>query len=65
MIDIDLKERMIVHDCEDWRKGLGIKRVCKHLCKLFLSLPEHQSISILRSVIEEKNKWRFTYGGSV
>jgi len=39
MIDIDLKERMIVHDCEDWRKGLGIKRVCKHLCKLQRSLP--------------------------
>jgi len=65
MIDIDLKERMIVHDCEDWRKGLGIKRICKHLCKLFLSLPETQSIPILRSVIEEKDKWRFTYGGSV
>ena len=65
VIDIDLKERMIIHDCEDWRKGLGIKRICKHLCKLFLSLPANQSIPIIRSIIEEKNKWRFTYGGSV
>jgi len=29
---------------------LGIKRICKHLCKLFLSIPEEQSKSILRSI---------------
>jgi len=62
MIDIDLKDKKIAHDCEDWRKGLGMKRICKHLCKLFLSLPESQSTLILKDIIEKKTIWSFIYG---
>ena len=61
MIEIDLNKKEIIHNCEDWRKGLGIKRICKHLCKLFLSIPEEQSKSILRSIIKEKSRWSFKY----
>jgi len=62
MIDIDLPGRVLTHNCEDWRKGLGIKRICKHVCKLFLSLPEEQSVKILRDIIENKKNWTFKYG---
>ena len=59
MIDLDRKE--IIHNCEDWGKGLGIKRICNHPCKLFLSIPEEQSKTILKSIIKEKDRWSFKY----
>ena len=58
-IDIDLSEKTIVHNCDDWRKGLGIKRMCKHLCKLFMALPEEQALRIVRGIIEDKDGWVF------
>ena len=61
MIEIDLDRKEIIHNCEDWRKGLGIKRICKHLCKFFLSIPEERSKTILKSIIKEKDRWPFKY----
>jgi len=58
-IDVDLSEKTIVHNCDDWRKGLGIKRMCKHLCKLFITLPEEQALGIVRGIIEDKDGWVF------
>ena len=58
-IEIDVKGRVIRHDCDDWQKGLGMKRMCKHVDKLFLSLPKEQAREILTEVWEEKDKWRF------
>lgn len=59
IIEIDLKNRTLTHDCDDWRKGLGIRRMCKHIGKLFLQLPSEKSTSILQDVIKQKDKWRF------
>ena len=59
IIDIDLKERTLTHNCEDWRKGLGIRRICKHIGKLFLQLPSETSIPILQDIIRHKDRWRF------
>jgi len=58
-IQIDLEKRILAHNCDDWRKGLGIRRVCKHIGKLFLQLPSETSTSILEDMIKEKDKWRF------
>ncbi len=59
IIEIDLKKRTLTHNCDDWRKGLGIRRMCKHLGKLFLQLPTETSTSILEDIIKQKDKWRF------
>jgi hypothetical protein len=59
IIKIDLKERTLTHNCADWRKGLGIRRICKHIGKLFLQLPSETSTSILEDIIKQKYKWRF------
>jgi uncharacterized protein YecE (DUF72 family) len=59
IIEIDLNNRTLIHNCDDWRKGLGIRRICKHIGKLFLQLPSETSIPILKDIIEQKNKWKF------
>jgi len=58
-IEVDLENRTLRHDCDDWRKGLEAKRICKHLAKLFLSLPEKRAKDILTSMWEDKEKWQF------
>ena len=58
-IEIDLKKRTLTHNCDDWRKGLGIRRICKHIGKLLLQLPPETSSTILEDIIKQKDKWRF------
>ena len=58
-IDIDKDHKIIIHNCDDWRKGKDQKRMCKHLAKLFLSLPEATSREILTDVWTHKDSWRF------
>lgn len=60
-VKMDLSEKIISHNCDDWKKGVGTKRLCKHLCKLFLTLQEEQSLQILEDLINEKDKWDFEY----
>jgi len=60
-IRIDFEERVLQHDCDDWRKGIGIKRLCKHVTKLFLALPPARSNRILKDITENKSSWKFQY----
>ncbi|MFQ6052892.1 MAG: DUF72 domain-containing protein [Candidatus Bathyarchaeia archaeon] len=58
-IVIDRGRRVLRHDCDDWRKGLEAKRMCKHIAKLFLSLPRMQAKEILTDIWERREGWRF------
>jgi len=56
---LDLKTKKLKHDCDDWRKGVDSKRLCKHLNKLFLNLPPGQSQRILEKMWEDRDDWSF------
>ena len=58
-IELDLRENVWRHDCDDWKKGLGIKRICKHVAKLFLMIPEEEARKILRDMMENRESWKF------
>ncbi len=58
-IVIDLENRLILHDCADWSRCIPQKRFCKHLGKLFLTIPEEKSVEILRKIFSEKPYWDF------
>lgn len=59
VIEIDIKNKVISHNCDDWRKSLGIKRLCKHIGKLFLMLPIETSEKHLADILRNKKKWQF------
>jgi len=61
IVEVNFKERTLRHNCEDWRKGLGIKRFCKHLVKVFTTINPEESENILRDILENKEGWRFQY----
>ena len=56
-VEVNLRERVVKHDCDDWRKGLETKRLCKHIVKLLLMIPEEESVEILRDILSNKDKW--------
>ncbi len=56
---IDLKNRVILHDCADWSRVLPEKRFCKHLGKLILSLEEEKAEEMLRKMYAAKESWNY------
>jgi hypothetical protein len=58
-IEVDLGNQVVKHDCDDWRKGMSGKRMCKHLGKLFLSLPPGQSKRVLERIWRDVDGWVF------
>lgn len=59
VVEIDLKNRTVLHDCQDWRKNMASKNMCKHLGKFLLALDEKRATNILREVLVNKDKWTF------
>ncbi len=58
-IDIDLDRKVLKHDCDDWMKGKTTKRMCKHLVKLFMTLPPGQSKRVLSRIWDDVDGWIF------
>jgi hypothetical protein len=59
VIRIDIPNRTILHDCQDWRNNMASKMMCKHLGKLLMMLDEGKSANILRQVMKERDRWSF------
>ena len=59
LFDIDVAQKTIRHNCGDWQKGVQQKRLCKHVIKLFNSLPAPQATTILLDIIQNKSQWQF------
>jgi hypothetical protein len=58
-ISIDMENNYLNHNCDDWRKGLSQKRFCKHMVKLFLTLPPGLATKILSNIWDNKDIWVF------
>ena len=63
LVQINSKNQSIFHDCQDWRKNLASKGMCKHLGKLILTLDERRAIDLSRSIFEHKEAWKFNAPG--
>ena len=58
-VHIDLAKRAITHDCEDWRKNMDSKNMCKHMGKFILVLGEEKAAGLLRDILKNKEEWKF------
>jgi hypothetical protein len=58
-IKIDLKSKVIAHDCDDWKKNMRSKLMCKHLGKAFLAIGNKRAAAILRQILSEIDDWTF------
>jgi len=56
---VDQKNQVILHDCADWSRCIHTKQFCKHLGKIFLSLPRDKSSTILKRILSERERWEF------
>jgi len=60
---IDLDEKIIIHNCEDWRKRVDSKKFCKHVAKVFLMIPKEKALKVLNDIISNFEEWSFVYEG--
>ncbi len=56
---IDIKKRIVLHDCADWSRCIPVKQFCKHVGKVMISLPEKRAVEILRRICLERDEWEF------
>jgi hypothetical protein len=59
VVRIDIPNRTILHDCQDWRNNMATKNMCKHIGRLLLNLDEGEAANIMRQVLKEKDLWSF------
>jgi uncharacterized protein YecE (DUF72 family) len=58
-IEVDRESKVLRHDCDDWKKGLGRRRICKHVVKLFLMIPQEDARDVVEDLIKNKDAWSF------
>jgi hypothetical protein len=58
-VRIDLKNRVITHDCDDWKKNMRSRLMCKHLGKAFFAIGNARASTILRQILSEIDDWTF------
>ncbi len=59
---INIPDRRLAHDCEDWVKRIGQKQFCKHVAALFLALNPEESARILTLICRNLDSWVFEAG---
>jgi hypothetical protein len=60
VVEINLQNRTVLHDCEDWRKNMASKNMCKHLGRFLLTIDETRATDLLRDILKNKEKWIFS-----
>lgn len=58
-VEINMADKTLYHDCQDWAKTSRNKKLCKHVAKLLQTVPKHEAAQILRSMAEETDRWQF------
>jgi hypothetical protein len=59
VVEIDLENHTILHDCQDWRKNMQSRNMCKHLGKFLLNLDHDTATELLRDILTNPEKWKF------
>lgn len=59
IVEINLTEKKLVHNCDDWRKNVETGKFCKHLVKFFLKLPKDVALETLREIVKNMETWKF------
>lgn len=54
---VDGAGRVLRHRCGDWEKGWRARRLCKHLVRFFLSMPEDDAVELLLDLYERGEEW--------
>lgn len=61
-IVINITDKRLRHDCEDWVKRVSQKQFCKHVAALFLALKPEESSRILTLICKNLDDWVFEAG---
>jgi hypothetical protein len=59
VVQINVKDRTILHDCQDWRKNMESRNMCKHLGKFLLNLDSNTATDLLRDILRNLQQWKF------
>jgi hypothetical protein len=58
-VSIDVPQHLILHDCADWSRCAPARQLCKHVGKVMMTLSDNVSVSILKKIGADREKWEF------
>lgn len=61
-IVVNMLEKKLKHNCDDWSKRIGQKQFCKHVAAFFLALNREESLRILTEICRNVSSWVFESG---
>lgn len=61
-IVVNMLEKKLKHNCDDWAKRIGQKQFCKHVAAFFLALNREESLRILTEICRNISSWVFESG---
>ncbi len=61
MVTIDVENRRISHNCEDWRKNVPSGPLCKHVSAVFLALDADASLPVLVDLRDNRDAWELEF----
>ena len=59
-VQIDFDKKMISHDCADWKRRKHLppyKKLCKHIGKILLTIPEKKAEALAKDLISNPDSW--------
>lgn len=59
---INMMEKIVRHNCDDWAKRIEQKQFCKHVAAFFLALNREESLRILKEICVNIDNWSFEVG---
>ncbi len=58
-VTMDMRSKTILHDCGDWERSIETKQLCKHIGRLFLTIPEPLAAEWISKIRSDLQEWNF------
>ncbi len=58
-VTMDMRSKTILHDCGDWERSVETKQLCKHIGRLFLTIPEPLATEWISKIRSDLQEWNF------
>ncbi|RLE53353.1 MAG: hypothetical protein DRJ33_01255 [Candidatus Methanomethylicota archaeon] len=59
VVVVDGDSKVILHDCADFSRVSTAKQFCKHLARLFTTMPQQTAVKLLKKIHQEIDEWTF------
>jgi hypothetical protein len=58
-VEVNLADRSIIHDCDDWNRVAAERKFCKHVAAAFIKMRQEDARHFLEPLVADASSWQF------